>query len=182
MKHKVTKLFIAAVLIYTPMGCWVPYEGNSFFPTTNVQGFRPVYGNQSEADIRLSYSKPLRNPGKIYLYNNLLLINELNEGIHVYDNSNPSSPQPLYFITMLGNTDMIIKDDVLYADHNGDLKAIRLNGFSSLSLQGSVSLANWSMGLPPPGGSYFECIDPSKGVVIKWEEANLKNPNCYATF
>jgi hypothetical protein len=40
-------------------------------------------------------------PGKIYYYNNTLLINELRQGIHVYDNSNPENPTAIAFIIFL---------------------------------------------------------------------------------
>ena len=31
----------------------------------------------------------------------------------------------------------------------------------------------------PPLGGYFECVDPSKGVVISWERTTLENPQCF---
>lgn len=146
----------------------------------NVEGYRPLYGSRSALTISVGDPRTLRNPGKIYLYNNYLLINEQNEGIHVFDNSNPSEPKPLYFINMLGNTDMAIKDDILYADHNGDIKAIRLNGFGSILVLDSISISNWQLGVPPPVGFYFDCVDPSQGVVVGWQEVTLNNPDCYA--
>jgi hypothetical protein len=31
---------------------------------------------------------------------------------------------------------------------------------------------------PPFTGVYFECVDPSKGVVIGWEEKQIDQPKC----
>jgi hypothetical protein len=178
---KATKLFAALVLAVCLFGCWLPPVESTDFPD-NVQGYQAVYGSKTQSEIALLQSKPVRNPGKIYAYNNLLLVNELKEGIHIFDNSDPFHPKPLYFINILGNNDMAIKDDVLYADHNGDLKAIRLNGFTSLAVQDSLTLADWNLGVPPPRGFYFECVEPSKGIVIGWREIEIESPRCYATF
>ncbi len=38
------------------------------------------------------------NPGKIFISEDLLLIGEENEGIHVIDDSNPADPIPLSFL------------------------------------------------------------------------------------
>lgn len=152
------------------------------FPAGEVQGYKPVYGSLAQTEVSLLEARPVQKPGKIYIYNNYLLVNELKLGIHVFNNVNPADPEPLYFINLLGNTDMVIKDDVLYADHNGELKSIRLNSFTSIAVLHSLPLADWNLGLPPPEGFYFECVEPSKGVVVGWQSVELSNPNCYALY
>lgn len=151
------------------------------FPAGKVNGYRPLYGSQATTEVSLLEARELVNPGKIYVYNHFLLINERGKGIHIYNNADPTNPQALAFINLLGNTDMAIKDDILYADHNGDLKSVRLNGFNALAVLDSIPLASWDLGVPPPAGFYFECIDVSKGVVVGWESVELNNPDCYAT-
>jgi hypothetical protein len=86
----------------------------------------PVYltNNDMRHDAIIEGSKSLQNPGKIYFYNNYIFINELREGIHVIDNSNPSSPQNIAFLAIPGNVDMAVKDNILYADNYMDLLAI----------------------------------------------------------
>ena len=66
-------------------------------------------------------------PGKIYYYNNTLLINEVRQGIHVYDNSNPENPTAIAFINIPGNVDMAIKENILYADNYVDLLTIDIS-------------------------------------------------------
>ncbi len=76
----------------------------------------------NEADARkieVLSPKSLTNPGKIYTYGSTLFINELNAGIHVINNSNPQNPVPLKFIKILGNVDIAVKDNILYADNPG---------------------------------------------------------------
>jgi hypothetical protein len=72
-------------------------------------------------DIKTFSGATLKNPGKIYFYKNYLLINEAGKGIHFFDISNPDAPKEVVFYSILGNFDMAIKDDLLYADNVIDL-------------------------------------------------------------
>lgn len=155
------------------------YEGPHSVPLI-VNGYRPQYGSESMRAIELVESKELKNPGKIYKYKNFLLVCEIDEGIHVFDNADVTLPKSVGFIRIVGNSDMAIKDDVLYADHMGNLVALTIDNFSTISTKGTLPLQNWNLGLPPPAGFHFECIDQSKGLVIRWEKARLQNPACYA--
>ncbi len=148
-------------------------------PATNI-GYRPVYGEPEFSEVSWAEPKQITNPGKIYVYGKYLLVNELKEGIHVYDNSNPQFPIALGFLNILGNTDMAIKDNVLYADHMGNLVALTVNDFASVQEKGRLELANWNRGVPPPGGYYFECVDASKGFVVGWKATEKQNLKCYA--
>ena len=59
------------------------------------------------AELRSSFktlpAQNLENPGKIYVKDNYLFINELKKGIHVIDNTNPSLPKAISFIQILGS-------------------------------------------------------------------------------
>lgn len=146
----------------------------------NAEGYVPLYGEPSRAEIKMLAPITVQNPGKIYLYQNYLLINELNRGIHVYDNGNVREPKALGFIEIIGNTDMTIKDNILYADHMGSLVALKTDDFVTLQELGRLPINNWLAGLPPPSGFHFECIDTYKGIVIGWKKQTLTNPDCYA--
>jgi hypothetical protein len=102
---------------------------------TYVQ-FNPVYmmPAQFRVDIQVSNDKELETPGKIYVYKQYLLINELREGIHVYDNSNPENPIPVSFIEIPGNVDMAIYNDHLYADSYVDLLTIDIRDIQNPEL------------------------------------------------
>lgn len=143
-------------------------------------GYRPVYGGEAASEITMLSARTLENPGKIYLYGKYLLVNEIKQGIHVFDNSDPASPAPVGFIQMLGNTDMAIKDNVLYADHLGNLVSLSLNDFQTLREEGRLPLRNWNLGVPPPAGFHFECVYASRGIVISWKKVFNQNFDCYA--
>src|SRR5207249_9750630 len=55
-----------------------------------------------------------------------IFVSEVNQGIHVIDNTNPSSPQNVAFINVPGNLDIAIKDNVLYADSYIDFVAVEI--------------------------------------------------------
>lgn len=88
--------------------------------------FIPIFMEESDmrTDINFTESKDLEEPGKIYFYNNYILINELREGIHIIDNSEPTNPMNVGFIEIKGNVDMAVKNNILYADNFMDLLAI----------------------------------------------------------
>lgn len=169
-------VILQTLLLLVLSSCVEPEETK----TETVQGFRPVYGSNEDMKITWMSPQSVKDPGKIYVYGPYLLVNEVNAGIHVYDNSNPADPRAIGFIQLLGNTDMAIKDGVLYADHGGDLVAITLADFSSLRETGRIALNTWTKGVPPPRGYSFECVDSEKGFVVSWEKAELTNPQCYA--
>jgi hypothetical protein len=88
----------------------------------------PIYKTDEEFREAPQYqaARALKNPGKIYFYDNYILINEIKEGVHIIDNSNVLSPRNVGFIKIVGNIDIAIKDDVLYADSHADLLAISI--------------------------------------------------------
>lgn len=87
-----------------------------------------------ESDIIIEPSKPLDNPGKIYIYGDYLLINEPQKGIHILDNSNPSFPSNLNFINIPGNVDLAINNNILYADSYVDLLAFDISDIRNINL------------------------------------------------
>lgn len=97
----------------------------------------PVYMQMNtvrEGEIIVEPGKPLDNPGKIYLYDDYLFINEPQKGIHVIDNTNPSSPEALQFIAIPGNVDLAINDGILYADSYVDLLAFDIRNLEKIEM------------------------------------------------
>jgi hypothetical protein len=85
--------------------------------------YRPVYKPLSEVRLNMKGGAPeeVENPGKIYLYGNYIFLNDLQKGIHVIDNSDPSAPKNVAFIKIPGNVDMAVRGNILYADSHSDL-------------------------------------------------------------
>ncbi|MFP4365052.1 MAG: hypothetical protein ACLFR1_14415 [Spirochaetia bacterium] len=97
--------------------------------------WEPVYMSWSEfrspSTIEITSNREINNPGKIYVYGDLLFINERNEGIHVIDNSDPSSPRNISFISVIGSIDISVLDigttTYLYTDSYVDLLIFEIN-------------------------------------------------------
>ena len=92
----------------------------------------PVYMTYDQLRSSVTSGQPqnLVNPGKIYFKDNYLFVNEVNKGIHIFNNSNPSSPQNIAFINVPGNIDITIKENILYVDNYIDLVAIDLSNIN----------------------------------------------------
>jgi hypothetical protein len=87
---------------------------------------KTVMAQNLKTSISSSAAKPLQNPGKIYVYEQYLLIGEAKEGIHIVDNSNPQDPKNIAFVTIPRVIDFAVKDQILYADNYTDLVSLSL--------------------------------------------------------
>lgn len=83
----------------------------------------PVYKTKNEvrANIKSNAPRTVENPGKIYVLGNTLFLNEIDKGIHVIDNTDPSHPRNIAFVDIPGNLDIAVKGTTLYADLYTDL-------------------------------------------------------------
>lgn len=90
------------------------------------QIMRPVYADKAVVfdNVKSGPVEEMVKPGKIFIRGNYLFINEVNRGIHIYNNSNPSSPQPVSFISIPGNIDVASSGNYLYADIYTDMLTI----------------------------------------------------------
>jgi hypothetical protein len=90
---------------------------------------RPIYETKEvvKANIKSNPAKTIGTPGKIYLYDNYVFLNELDKGVHVIDNSNPTHPVMKAFIDIPGNQDIAVKGNTLYADMYGSLVTIDIS-------------------------------------------------------
>jgi hypothetical protein len=89
---------------------------------TNVT-YEPIYKTLTEvrADMKSGPARTLQNPGKIYIFGKYIFLNELNEGIHIIDNSDPTAPKNIAFIPVPGSVDLAVTGNTLYADSYSDL-------------------------------------------------------------
>lgn len=94
----------------------------------------PIYQKKSDwrnTNFNLEVSQGPSKTGKIYLYEDLLLIVEPYQGVHFYDNSNSSNPLLLGWIPILACTDVSVRNDILYANSYYDLIAINIANLSN---------------------------------------------------
>jgi len=136
----------------------------------------PIYMSYEElhSAIKMSPARDLIKPGKIYFKDQYVLINEIMQGIHVYDVSDPSNPQNKGFIEIPGNVDIAIKDNILYADSYVDLVSVDISNFDNIVETGRVEKVFPYM-LPPYDVKYpIARVEQEKGVVIGWEVKSVR--------
>ena len=130
----------------------------------------PVYMSQDEFKSAVKKTTPqeVKRPGKIYIKDEYLFVNEVNKGIHVFNNSNPANPLPVAFINIPGNVDIAIRGDLLYVDSYIDLVVIDI-----ADIQNPEEVDRFPNAFPDifPEFDYnypIAEIDQSKGVVVDW--------------
>ena len=62
----------------------------------------------------------LKRPGKIYLYQNYLLVVEKYLGIHIFDNTDKQNPMRITFLPIKGATELSIQGSYLYTNSFGN--------------------------------------------------------------
>lgn len=182
---KLNTLTVACLFILMMGGCSDKETEQS------VLAFKPIYGGSAEIQklITTTEPQPLKSVGKIYTYGNLLLINEVGSGVHVYNNQDPSAPVNLKFISIPGNIDVALKDGYLYADLNFGIATLDFSDLDNVKLThlNTEYKGNDIQNTPsqnfiaarPAGKVYFECPEASKGTVITWELVQMPKPQCY---
>ena len=175
------KLFFAATLAVMLGGCFK----DSITKTYAIM--RPVYKSRTEAlaEIKSGPSQPLKSPGKIFLRGNYLFVNEVDKGVHVFDNSNPSSLREAAFIAIPGNIDIGMKDHILYADMYRDLVALDISDPLQVKLLKTVrdvfAPRDFGVGMAEMGNDDMIIagwVMKDTTVAIESVENNWVCPNC----
>lgn len=166
----------APLLLLLMAGC---IQDNST-PAT-IRGYAPVYASVSSVEtIDVQAAKPTASAGKIYAYGNYAFQVDQYQGIHVIADAQSAQAHKIAFLKVPLCTEIAIKNDHLYTNNLNDLVVFNLNDPAQPKLVHRLKDAFPAIGqdYPPFNSVYFECPDPSKGIVIRWEEKEIKNPQC----
>ena len=179
MKSSIKILGIFALAAVTFSSC------TKFTQTKVYTANKPVYLSYEElrTSVANDNDRALVKPGKIFLNNDYILINDFETGIHVYDNSSPTTPKHVGFINIPGNIDIAVKDNILYADSYVDIVAIDISDPMNIK---EISRVNNALSYTIPSGINYgfpvSQIDRNLGVVIKYEvgevEESCENDEC----
>lgn len=135
----------------------------------------PVYLSYEDlrSAVRDTTPEEVSHPGKIYLYGDYIFINEVREGIHVINNSDPANPVVESFIRIPGNMDMAIRNHILYADSYVDLVAVDISDLEDIrELARFEDIFNWDV--PPyEEGTRLGDVNPTLGVVVDWNQEEV---------
>ena len=149
-----------------------------------TQGMRPVYFDASAAnEIASGPPRPTENNTGIVVLGDLLFVVDLGLGVHVFDNADPRRPRGLAFITVPGIATLTATEGRLYANNFGDLVTIDIEDLGSVRVvDRDVGLFAQPLDFPEGFRGFFECYDPARGRLVRWEEAPLERPECRTLF
>ena len=89
-------------------------------------------------NVSISGAKQTNSEGKIYVSANYLFYIAKEEGIHIFDNTDPALPQNIAFINLEGVHDIAVKGNFLYADNFVDLLVFDISDIENITLVKTV--------------------------------------------
>lgn len=175
------KLFLLLVFSAALTSSCIHYDDKVRAPHFDGTGYQPVYMSDEEVSrVSTGPARPLTDPGKIYLLEPYLFVNERGKGIHVIDNTDPADPKNIAFISIPGNHDMAAKGEWLYADNYTDLLTFHIADPQHIVLTKRTPDAIPAQNYPPQTNVFFECADAAKGAVVAWEKVEMNTkPKCW---
>jgi hypothetical protein len=137
----------------------------------------PIF--MSAADFRSSVklkqeNREIQTQGKICFYQGYLYISEPEIGIHIIDNRDPANPQNIAFIELLGNSDLAIRNNQLYADSYIDLLWFDISNPSAPEYSGRIE-SIFPKAIPATDNEFGIDYNMSYGenrddaVIVDWE-------------
>lgn len=113
---------------------------DSYSTTYTYTMYKPVYKTKAEVrnGVRSSAATDVEQTGKLYIYGSYIFLNEVDKGIHIINNADPSHPQNVAFIDIPGNRDLAVKGNYLYADLYTDLVVIDISNPTDVQLKNVV--------------------------------------------
>ncbi len=123
-----------------------------------------------ESSVKLREPRSIENPGKIWIYGDIILLIEQYKGIHVIDNSDPANSNTIAFIQVDGCTDMAMKGNILYANNAVDMIGIKPNqNFDDFTVVARNRNMLPIIASPEPWGDwYFYEKLPANTVIVRW--------------
>jgi hypothetical protein len=128
--------------------------------TQDVPVFKPY--SEIRHDIAVASPRAIEKAGKIYLYNQYVLINDVNKGVHIFEVASNATTTPLAFIPITGNKEIAVRNGVLFADNYTDLLAIDLSNMNQptlISRKQDAFPAMW--------------VDETQGAMVGYEQKTV---------
>jgi hypothetical protein len=144
-----------------------------------VSSYAPILEYRENIDKKIVFSsnREISNLGKIFFLEPLIFISEINQGVHIINNSNPEHPEKLGFINIDGCLDVSVKGNILFAENYTDLVAIDISDLDNIKLLSRTP--NIFPELTPPDGGpladEFYKLRPHNTVIIGWKKTEGQN-------
>lgn len=138
--------------------------------------------------------KPLSATGRFYYYDHYVFISSPEQGVHIVDNADPKKPVNLAYIALPGNSDMTVRNGVLYTNLYSDLIGFdvrnaaqpvqisrspqalaqpRSNGEVIIGWEKKEKVERFNCNQQVPGIVYYECATCDAGIFVNASQASL---------
>lgn len=136
--RKITGFAVSCIILCTAISFWGCIK-DKVTKTYTIE--RPIYKPLIEvlAGVNGNAAEPVRSAGKLYIKDKYIFLNEVDKGIHVIDNADPSHPVQTAFLSIPGNRDMAVRNNILYADMYASLLAIDISDIHHTSVKKNIS-------------------------------------------
>ena len=167
MKLNIFTVFMLSCSL-TFQSCWYSNTDDDGIPEI-VNYYEPVILERSEFNNSTSLQTTpeiIVNSGKIYVKDNFIFINERNKGFHIINNTDPSNPQNIAFLNVLGSSDLTIKGNAIYVNNATDLLALALDTQAG-TVEVTKRVPNAFPQITSPFGNLYYNINENE-VVVDW--------------
>jgi hypothetical protein len=141
----------------------------------------PIYKSKTtiRANVQVTSAVATNSEGKIYVAEKLLFYIAQENGVHIFDNANPSNPQNLAYLQIEGVHDISVKGNYLYADNFMDLLVFDISNLQQISLVQTLTDVFEFYPTYPMDADYMAWdVQPNEGdVLIGFKIENRKRPN-----
>lgn len=125
------------------------------------------------ASVEVLPPQSIVESGKIYAYQQYIFVNDVDKGVHVIDNRNPSQPTIVNFLKIPLNRDVSVKGNYLYADSGRDLVVFDISQITNIQMIGHVEdvIENYQSASYPEDVNFFDWsgYDNYDDIIVGWD-------------
>ena len=124
---------MALMALFT--SCEKDDAGGEFYNVA-VPIVKPI--EEFRAMVKISEPRSITEAGKIYTYGDYVFINDDQKGVHIIDNTDHRNPVKIKFLEIPLNTDIAVKDNMLFANSAMDLVVFDLSDMNNIKEEGRM--------------------------------------------
>jgi len=141
----------------------------------------PVVKKLSEirASVGVKDAKQTQSNGKIYVTEQYLFYIAQEQGVHIFNNQNPSTPINLSFLEISGVHDIAVKGNYLYADNYVDLLVFDISNIQNIQLVKTIENTFDFYPRFPEDAEYYDWeVQLNEGeIIVKYDVERRSKPD-----
>ena len=128
------------------------------------------------ANVSVSSARQTHSDGKIYVAENYLFYIAKEQGVHVFNNTNPAAPVNIAFINLEGVHDISVKGNYLFADNFVDLLVFDISNIQNITLVRTVENSIGFNPVYPDEAEFYDYeVYPEVGEIITSFTIEMRN-------